>query len=108
MNKFIRIERDLSDMPLEEAIYSFGNQENGVLNASYSIVGDVVMNEDGSGYQLVSNYTTTNQTAGELNIMKLDENQHIISGTFWFDCLDSEGNVVEIRDGRFDLNYDFN
>jgi len=108
LNKFIRFERNLSNIPLEEGIYSFGNQENGVLNASYSIIGDVIWNDDGSGYQLVSNYVTTNETDGELEIIKLDENEKIISGTFWFDCIDSAGNVVEIRDGRFDLKYETN
>ncbi|TXE02102.1 hypothetical protein ESY88_13745 [Subsaximicrobium wynnwilliamsii] len=105
LNKSIRIERILSDIPLEEGVYTFGNNENGVLNANYGFVGDIVWNDDGTGYQPVFNYNTTTQTAGELNIIKLDEEEQILSGTFWFDCVDSEGNVIEIRDGRFDLKY---
>lgn len=50
-------------------------------------------------------YTTSFTSDGELNITKLDTLQKIISGTFYFDAINEEGEIVEIRDGRFDLKY---
>jgi hypothetical protein len=49
-------------------------------------------------------YTTTIFT-GELKITKLDTQQKIISGTFWYDAVNSLGEKVEIREGRFDMRY---
>jgi len=44
--------------------------------------------------------------AGELRITKLDMINKIVSGTFWFDAIDTlSNNKVEIRQGRFDLRY---
>lgn len=49
-------------------------------------------------------YTNTLKT-GELKITKLDPSNSIISGTFWFDAINSVGEIVEIRQGRFDWRY---
>jgi hypothetical protein len=35
----------------------------------------------------------------------LDLANSIISGTFWFDAINTAGETVEIRQGRFDWNY---
>ncbi len=43
--------------------------------------------------------------SGEVHISKLDPANGIISGTFWFDAINNSGDVVEIRDGRFDISY---
>lgn len=40
---------------------------------------------------------------GELNIDKLDTINYIIAGTFWFDAVSEDGEVVQIREGRFDI-----
>ncbi|MDR2206326.1 MAG: hypothetical protein LBE36_09275 [Flavobacteriaceae bacterium] len=53
------------------------------------------------GYQ----YNTTNIHTGELKITHLDTTNYIISGTFWFDAVNSNGEKVEVREGRFDLHY---
>jgi Family of unknown function (DUF6252) len=52
-------------------------------------------------------YYNTNQIyRGKLFIKKFDEINQIISGTFWFDAIDSTANkVVKITDGRFDMQY---
>jgi hypothetical protein len=42
---------------------------------------------------------------GELKITKIDVSKSIVSGTFWFDAVNSKGEKVEIREGRFDWNY---
>ena len=48
---------------------------------------------------------TDNEFTGELTITHLDEQNRIVSGTFWFDALNEEGEVVEVREGRFDVTY---
>jgi len=51
------------------------------------------------------NYITTATVTGELKITKLDTQQRIISCTFWNDAVNSDGEKVEIREGRFDMRY---
>jgi hypothetical protein len=52
------------------------------------------------------NYYTTNSTVtGELKITYHNYNQAIISGTFWYDAVNSNGLKVEVRSGRFDMHY---
>lgn len=46
-----------------------------------------------------SNYT------GELTITRLDLNDQIVSGTFFYDVIDGNGNLRQIRDGRFDMRF---
>ncbi|AGC76463.1 hypothetical protein LX97_01129 [Nonlabens dokdonensis] len=76
--------------------------------------------EEGEAYQLIdnsvgnafarysfsTNATFTNQSSsGVLRITKLDLNAQIVSGTFSFDIIDFEGNLREIRNGRFDMRF---
>lgn len=42
---------------------------------------------------------------GELFIKKLDTINQIVSGTFWFDAVNANGQKVQIREGRFDVRY---
>lgn len=51
------------------------------------------------------NSITTHTHTGKLTITKLDEVNHIVSGTFWFDVIDNNGLVHQIREGRFDMQY---
>lgn len=52
------------------------------------------------------NYYTTNSTVtGELKITYHNYNQAILSGTFWFDSINSNGDIVQVREGRFDMHY---
>lgn len=50
------------------------------------------------------NYTNIIYT-GELTITKLDLQNQIVSGTFWYDIEDQNGIVHEIREGRFDMQF---
>ncbi|NWK99998.1 hypothetical protein DM790_04090 [Flavobacterium collinsii] len=51
-------------------------------------------------------FKTTENYSGELKINRIDEVNLIISGAFFFDCIDSKYNkTAEIRDGRFDIKY---
>jgi hypothetical protein len=51
-----------------------------------------------------SEFSNTNQiNTGELAITKLDFENNIVSGTFWFDLENPyTGELVQIREGRFD------
>ncbi|GLB53179.1 hypothetical protein NBRC110019_22190 [Neptunitalea chrysea] len=76
--------------------------------------------EEGQSYQLIENEignayatysfatnatTTSSNNSGTLTITKLDLDNQIISGTFSFDIIDFEGNLRQIRDGRFDMQF---
>ncbi|MBW4360231.1 DUF6252 family protein [Flavobacterium taihuense] len=50
-------------------------------------------------------YLTTLLVNGELKITNHNFDKAIISGTFWFDAINSEGKAVKIREGRFDMEY---
>src|SRR5690606_32940535 len=107
LRKSIRIEMTGSQTPLEEGgIYPIIVEENDNMHATYDFWDEPVDNGDGTGYQLVYAYYTNNEVSGELEIVKLDTENQIISGTFWFDCEEvNSGEIAEIREGRFDINY---
>ncbi|TRX72186.1 DUF6252 family protein [Carboxylicivirga sp. M1479] len=42
---------------------------------------------------------------GQLIITRFDLEELIIAGTFYFDAINDNGNVVKIREGRFDLKF---
>ena len=51
-------------------------------------------------------YNTDSIRRGQINIKFFDTVNQIVSGTFWFDAIDTAtGKVVQIREGRFDLPY---
>ncbi len=50
--------------------------------------------------------TTSTDYTGELTITKLDFENYIVSGTFSFDLLNPiNGEIMEIREGRFDSHF---
>jgi hypothetical protein len=52
-----------------------------------------------------NHYGTNDTNYGELTITHHDYDHATISGTFWFDAVNSEGEVVHVTDGRFDCEY---
>ena len=50
-------------------------------------------------------YQTNDSITGELIITHHDFDNAILSGVFWFDAVNSEGEIVEVREGRFDVKY---
>jgi hypothetical protein len=54
---------------------------------------------------LLETYLTNDIEKGQLIFKKLDEVNQIVSGTFWFDAKNANGQIVQIREGRFDLPY---
>jgi len=76
-----------------------------VLNKNYILDGDYTGGGGSYSTSLSNEFNTNTIKTGELKITKLDSANAIISGTFWFDAINSAGEVVEIRNGRFDWNY---
>lgn len=50
-------------------------------------------------------FQTNNTAIGELWIKKFDPVNQIVSGTFWFDAVNANGQKVEVRNGRFDVRF---
>lgn len=50
-------------------------------------------------------YRTTEVSRGKLTVSYLDTKNYIISGTFWFDAVNNNGENVKVSEGRFDLHY---
>ncbi len=57
-------------------------------------------------YENEHTYSASATNLNELTIVKLDPISHVVSGTFQFDFEDKQGNIKQIRDGRFDLEMD--
>jgi hypothetical protein len=105
----IRISEDINDNL--RSIYVFNYNEELVQGETYILEED--SENTGFGTYIINavaapnvNYYTTNQIIiGELKITNHNFNMAILSGTFWFDGVNSNGEKVEVREGRFDMQY---
>ncbi|RIH65997.1 hypothetical protein D1164_06950 [Mariniphaga sediminis] len=52
-----------------------------------------------------ASFQTTYDDFGKIYISRFDTINQIISGTFYFDAVNSSGEKIEIRDGRFDVKF---
>ncbi len=51
-------------------------------------------------------YYTNEIQSGQITVKYFNTIEQIVSGTFWFDAIDTTtGKIVQIREGRFDLPY---
>ena len=75
-------------------------------NQTYILSKNIPSNAYGS-YAFNSIFSTTNNNqTGELTITYLNVDQQIVSGTFWFDIEHPiTGEIIQIRDGRFDMEF---
>lgn len=71
--------------------YQLFDRSEGNVSGSYGYNGDF--------------FDTTSQNSGELTITRLDLNAQIIAGTFFYDIIDGNGDLRQIRDGRFDMQF---
>tara|TARA_R110002096_G_scaffold435916_1_gene664190 strand:- start:3650 stop:4189 length:540 start_codon:yes stop_codon:yes gene_type:complete len=71
--------------------YNLIEEATGNASGAYSFNGDL--------------FFTSEQNSGQLIITHLDLNEQIVSGTFWFDVIDQNGDLRQIRDGRFDMQF---
>jgi hypothetical protein len=73
-----------------------------ILNKNMELLG----NEKSAGGEYVidqnNKFYTNDLKKGELKITHLDMQNLTISGTFWFDSINFDGETVQIRNGRFD------
>ncbi len=57
-------------------------------------------------YSIYNSYITKPPITGELNLLLVDTVNHIISGTFFFNAIDTNsGKTITVTDGRFDGKY---
>ena len=75
----------------ENVVYKLVNFESDTNSGNYTVSGDL--------------YWTNNEVTGELIFSKIALDQGFVSGTFWFDAENSSGEIVEIRNGVFDLEF---
>ena len=52
-------------------------------------------------------YSTNELVIGELYINHLDKVNHTVSGTFWFNGVNQNNDTIKIREGRFDMQYNY-
>jgi hypothetical protein len=50
-------------------------------------------------------FFTSQQYSGELTITHLDMTNQTVSGSFFFDIIDQNGDLRQIREGRFDMQF---
>jgi len=51
----------------------------------------------------IATFLTDTFYVGELWVKKFDLEKNIVSGTFWFDAVNEQGQKVQVREGRFDV-----
>ena len=71
--------------------YNLIEEATGNASGAYSFNGDL--------------FFTSEQNSGRLIITYLNLNEQIVSGTFWFDVIDHNGDIRQIREGRFDMQF---
>lgn len=91
-----------SEQLVENTTYKLVARTSDVNNNYISNFGQFIIN---SNITSSNQFYTTNINIGELKITKLDTKQKIISGNFWFDAINLDGEKVQVRDGRFDMRY---
>jgi hypothetical protein len=86
---------------VENNTYNLVEQTNNGSNYNSNFGQYIITNNVDAGLE----FYTTNNYRGEVKIIKLNTQQRIISGTFWYDAINPQGDIVKIRDGRFDMRY---
>ncbi len=93
------------------SIYIESNNEELEINKIYSLNMIRSSNSKFAEYNILRDngndelHTTTPEVIGEFIITHHDYDNAIISGTFWFDAINNAGEKVEVREGRFDMEY---
>ncbi|MCO6494715.1 MAG: hypothetical protein J5I91_03410 [Bacteroidetes bacterium] len=57
------------------------------------------------GETVFDSWRVPSTDCGRMNILRLDTVARILSGTFYFDAINKEGDTVKVTDGRFDFTY---
>jgi|SRR5690606_34432553 len=80
------------------------NQEIEV-GAVYQLNVDKEDSNFGESVYNLSFYQTNQIHTGEITFVKFDKINGIVAGTFWFDAVNEDGEIIEVREGRFDMKY---
>jgi hypothetical protein len=84
----------------ENSTYTLGLRTNNGTSYNSNFGEYIMYNNVDSGKE----FRTSGSNTGEIKITKLDVQQRIISGTFWYKAILS-GEIIEVREGRFDMRY---
>lgn len=57
------------------------------------------------GNDFSKRYITNGTSQGEIHFTKFDEVTRIASGTFWFDAINTNGEIIHVTEGRFDVKF---
>jgi hypothetical protein len=72
-------------------------------------IGQYIINNDSSNNAVCNinskDFYCDSLHTGVLNLTRFDSLNHIVAGTFYFDAINSSGEVVHVTSGRFDLKY---
>jgi hypothetical protein len=83
-----------------QTIYEINNKELSV-GIVYMPVDNYVLAE--------SRFSTNNEHKGLVEVLKLEFNDEtgegFVAGLFEFDAIDSRGEVIQVREGRFDMSF---
>jgi hypothetical protein len=79
---------------LAEGTYEITTQNTGKISGEYNFSEPTTLG---------TSYNSTNINTGQLVIKHYDQVKKIASGTFWFDAVNTNGQIVQIREGRFDV-----
>lgn len=86
-----------SNLKIEEGkTYILENEETGKMSATCNLN---ACNNFGT------DYNTTQNAKGELKITRFDPKLRIVSGNLSFNAVNSNGQKVEVREGRFDIKF---
>lgn len=108
-DKSISIELANSGEPIiSGATYPIVLKTDGLIAATYSFSTSTQDTENANIYYYNSfDHITTEEFNGEITFNLVDEERQIISGVFYFTCINPETNeTAEVLDGRFDIEYD--
>lgn len=107
LDKYISIKLQGGLNPLQEGnVYPISIVQGNNFNGFYEHSGATISNGNGNGFTPTYSFYTDDTNVGELEIIKLDTINQIISGQFWFNCKEANRDTIsEITEGRFDLKY---
>ncbi|MCC4214160.1 hypothetical protein [Leeuwenhoekiella parthenopeia] len=105
--RYFNLEAAMNDAGFNEiAISITTNAKEIIENQTYSLVSEFEVGGVSGKYIFNGDiFDTDNQNSGKLTITHLDIDNQIVSGTFFFDVIDQNGELREIRDGRFDMKF---
>ncbi|WCO03528.1 hypothetical protein [Psychroserpens ponticola] len=108
-DKNVSIELAASDEPIVTGqTYPIVLKTDGSISAEYGFSTNTQDPNNPNIYYYNSfNHITTDEFNGEITFNLVDEENQIISGVFYFTCINPETDeIVEVLDGRFDIEYD--